>query len=351
MSAQICRCVAALLVFLAPSLCWAEGDARNAACMGCHTAMSETQLSFPDGSGVSIGVDPDDWSGSVHASLACTDCHTATAGFPHAKVEAENLRDYQVAQAATCNRCHYAYYTRALDGIHYRMFEGGNKAAPTCVDCHGSHAVRSPRSPRIEVDRRCARCHPDVAEVYERSVHGRALIDEDNQDVPVCTDCHGAHAIADPDAPEFHASEHTICARCHADAERMAPYGLNPQVVTTYLDDFHGASNKLIADGAGTPAKALATCSDCHGVHDIEPFDKSGGRAVVRQRVVSLCERCHEDVPETFADAWLSHYPASFATAPLVASVTWAYRVLIPVIMLGLVLHILLHLWRIRVHR
>ena len=52
-----------------------------------------------------------------------------------------------------------------------------------------------------------------------------------------------------------------------------------------------------------------------------------------------------------FADAWVSHWEPSLQNAPLVWAVKAVYAVMIPGIMLGLVLHILLHLWRLRTHR
>jgi predicted CXXCH cytochrome family protein len=130
----------------------------------------------------------------------------------------------------------------------------------------------------------------------------------------------------------------------------MEPYDLNTEVVSTYLTDFHGQSNAMYAMGAGEPGKPMATCTDCHGIHDIPSF-KTTDKSVVRERVVKVCQSCHQDVPEGFADAWLSHYPPTLESAPLVWAVTWFYRIIIPLILAGLVLHILLDLWRVRMSR
>jgi hypothetical protein len=324
----------------------------SAFCLDCHAVMEGETLEFGDGTSIDLGVDEEAWNQSVHAhELDCNDCHRQIYDFPHPELPVDNARAYQLALAETCNRCHYAYYTRVLDSTHYAQIEAGNLNAPTCVDCHGAHAITNPHRPRIDVDRRCARCHGEISAIYEGSVHGRALVEGGNEDVPVCTDCHGAHSIQDPTQPGFHAAEHDICARCHADEERMERYGLSANVLDTYLDDFHGVSNQLYAAGAGSPGQAMASCTDCHGVHDIQRFDRSGSREEIRARVADLCRKCHQDVPEEFADAWLSHYEPTLSSAPLVWAVTWSYRILIPLIMLGLVLHILLDLWRMRTHR
>lgn len=320
-------------------------------CMDCHGDAEEDRLELPDGSKVPVQILKKVWDASVHAGeIGCTDCHNGISEYPHPDVEAKDLRGFQIAQAETCKRCHYAHFTRVADSIHYKQFEEGNRNAPTCVDCHGAHDIAVPGEPRMAVDGRCARCHADVSDAYRRSVHGQALIDSNSPDVPVCTDCHGSHQIEDPRKPEFRAASYQICAKCHSDADRMERYGLNPEVVSTYLDDFHGASNALYADGLGRPDKPMATCTSCHGIHDI-PSLRDADASVVRARVLKTCRECHEKVPDGFQDAWLSHYPPTLSKAPLVWLVTWFYRIVIPLIMLGLVLHILMHLWRFRFRR
>jgi hypothetical protein len=320
-------------------------------CEGCHARDRSARFKLPDGTERSAWVDLRQISHSVHGTeLACVDCHRSYTGYPHAAVRAAGAREYRREQVSACSRCHYAHFTRVLDGIHYQKLEQGNLDAPTCVDCHGSHAIAKPGEPRIGISQKCASCHQKVAEVYERSVHGAALARGD-KNVPTCTDCHGAHDIVDPRTRDFHAGSYLVCARCHGDAERMRPYQLSSDVLTTYLDDFHGSSNVLYTSIGYAPARPVASCSDCHGIHDIASFDRSGGDGAVRGRVITMCRNCHRDAPEAFASAWLSHSAPTFARTPLVWAVTWTYRVLIPFILLGLVMHILLDLWRIRPRR
>ena len=98
------------------------------------------------------------------------------------------------------------------------------------------------------------------------------------------------------------------------------------------------------------PVRVAALCIDCHGVHDIA---KANGQAAVAMQanLVQTCRRCHPGASENFSAAWLSHYEPSFSKAPLVYSVKIAYMVLIPFMIGGLVLQILLHLWRVVVNR
>ena len=169
----------------------------NEDCFMCHEYMEGEELAFPDGSSVPLLVDRAAWEASVHGGeLNCTDCHRDIIDYPHPERFYPDARAYELALAETCNRCHYAYYTRVLDSIHFEQLESGVREAPTCTDCHGAHDIVDPSRPRIAISRRCAQCHEAVATVYEQSVHGLGLITEDNQDVPVCTDCHGHHRLA-----------------------------------------------------------------------------------------------------------------------------------------------------------
>ncbi|MGK5086107.1 cytochrome c3 family protein [Bdellovibrionota bacterium FG-2] len=316
---------------------------------------------FSDQSTRSVYVDREHIKKSVHAAqLECTDCHRDITASTHPTGAAKNAkfaqykdaRDFSIQLSNTCQRCHYAYYTRMLDSIHFEIMKAGERSAPICTDCHGSHDVRKPGNPRKEINTRCRQCHTEVAKAYEKSVHGE-LLATGSDDAPVCTDCHGAHAISDPTKPGFKAASYKLCAKCHGDEKKMQPHGLNPAVLSSYLDDFHGASNRLYTKTVQAPKSAIATCVDCHGTHDIQRFRANAGGASLnkeqmRERVVKTCRKCHDKVPAAFADAWLSHYPATLKSAPQVWAVKWLYRIMIPLIMLGLVSHSLLHLWRIK---
>jgi len=320
-------------------------------CFKCHSQPGK-KLRFQDGTAKSIYIDKAEWMGSIHGNiLVCVDCHkgmTPNHALVPKKTRFKNAREYTFERSNTCQHCHYAYYTRFLDSIHYKLQSAGNREAPVCVDCHGSHAMTDPQLPRVEISRKCGRCHTDVYRKYQASVHGQAL-ESDNQDVPVCTDCHAAHAIANPTSGRFHVTSYNLCAKCHSDQKRMKRYNLNPDVLSTYLDDFHGASNRAYAASTGAPQKAIATCTDCHGIHDIKPFmgaTASHSRADVRERLVGTCRKCHAEATVSFADAWLSHYPPTLKTAPLVWLVKWFFKIANPTLIALFVLNILLNLWR-----
>ena len=244
-----------------------------------------------------------------------------------------------------CRRCHFANYTRTLDSIHFELLSLGDLRTPVCVDCHGSHAVLPPEKPRANISRTCSRCHAAVYEDYISSVHGQALVEENNLDVPVCTDCHGAHVIRDPRTTAFHLATPELCARCHSDPQLMGRYGLSTRVTQTYLREFHGATVSLRSQAKAEAPFLEAVCTDCHGVHDITRTDDPSS-PVMRANLLNTCRQCHPGATENFPAAWLSHYEPSLEKAPLVYMVRLFYLIFIPFVLLGLSLHVLLDLWK-----
>lgn len=318
-------------------------------CLACH-GEEELALDLPSGERLALHVDLAPMIGSVHEALRCADCHAGMTEVPHPAIEARNARELTVGLQATCRRCHFATYTKTLDSVHAAVMAQGNLAAPVCTDCHGAHDIRRPGQPRSRISQTCARCHAGVSAAYAESVHGRALIEEANVDVPACTDCHRSHDIADPRRPAALLQTPELCGSCHADERRMQKYGLSTKVLQTYLADFHGVTASLQRVGRGDPPRLAALCIDCHGVHDIRPVDASGS-PLMRQNLLMVCRRCHPSATEKFPDAWLSHYEPSWDRAPLVYGAKLFYAVFIPFVVGGLGLQILLHIWRMVVNR
>ena len=324
----------------------ANGDDPNATCEGCHAALWGEFFELANGDTLPAWVSPETTGGSVHgAELECADCHREMNGYPHdAPVEAD-ARAYRIAMSDTCAHCHYKHARWVEDGIHFAYIAGGDPEAPTCVDCHGAHDIAPAHLPRIAVSDRCGRCHEEAAAKWADSAHGIAVAKGD-LDAPVCADCHGAHAIANPDDAAYHVASYAVCARCHGDEKMMERHGLDANTVSSYLRDFHGMSNHLYRALGDTPSQPVATCGDCHGVHAITGFDRSEDPAAVDARIADLCRSCHTGANDGFVTAWSTHTPPSESHRPLVWIVTWVYRLLIPLMLIGLIAHIVLDLWR-----
>lgn len=314
-------------------------------CLACHGTPGLTKA-LPSGEVLQLYVDGQAFETSVHGGrLFCSDCHRQYETFPHPPRQVSTRREYTLTLYEVCRRCHFANYTRTLDSIHYQLLSLGDQRTPVCIDCHGSHEVMPPEKPRANISRTCSRCHPAIYEEYISSVHGRALVGENNLDVPVCTDCHGAHIIRDPRTAAFHLATPELCTKCHSDPVLMGRYGLSTRVTQTYLRDFHGATISL-RSGAKEGAPFLeAVCTDCHGVHDITRTDDPSS-PVMRANLLNTCRKCHPGATENFPAAWLSHYEPGLDKAPLVYIVRLFYLVFIPFVLLGLSLHVLLDLWK-----
>jgi predicted CXXCH cytochrome family protein len=317
-------------------------------CLSCH-ADKALSVTLPSGEVRSLYVDREAFRSSVHGStLGCTDCHQDVTEVPHASRPFRSLREFTVAYYEQCKRCHFANYTKTLDSVHYQSLARGDRTAPLCVDCHGSHNVTRPNRPRTHVSATCAGCHQGVSSVFAKSVHGRAA--NRNGDVPVCTDCHRSHDVAGPKAANWLRTTPELCGNCHSNKTLMDKYGLSTAVTKTYVSDFHGMTASLQRSSNAQDMSVTALCTDCHGVHDIMKIDEPGSR-VLRANLVKTCARCHPGANENFPAAWLSHYEPSWKKAPLVYGVQVFYAILIPFMMVGLVLQVLLHLWRVVVNR
>ncbi len=320
-------------------------------CISCHGY--KLSMVFKNAETLLLTVDISLLNASVHNKLSCSDCHYGFSSEEHPRRNFRTKRDYAIASSDSCRRCHFDKYTKTLESVHYTVLSQGNLKAPVCTDCHGSHSISYVSKERTFSARKCQKCHPEIYEIYAKSVHGSALLNEYNQDVPVCIDCHKVHDIRSPLTLEYHEKIPEMCGNCHANKAIVGKYGLSTDVVKTYLSDFHGVTlgfYKKQKEALYKPARPIAVCTDCHGIHNISSTIGPDA-TIVKANLVKRCQKCHEDATENFPDAWLSHYEPSLRKAPLVFIINLIYKILIPVMMIGLGLQILLHVWRYAVNR
>lgn len=311
----------------------------NQYCLACHDQPGRT-LTLDNGEELSLTVDRTHFGGSVHGAdnpwqpLNCTDCHE-NYRFPHeAPANTGSLREYTVANSLLCHRCHEQNAEKAVDDVHGALVAGGNLDGAVCTDCHGAHDTPPPNQPRQRISETCAQCHQEIHDEYVDSVHGEALAQNSNPDVPTCIDCHGVHNIQDPTTTLYRSRSPLICARCHADKELMTKYEISTSVFDTYVSDFHGTSAVLF-DPAADPNAPFneAVCYDCHGVHDIRrPDDPENG---IQANLLETCQKCHPNATENFPAAWTSHYEPSLQNNTGVFLVETFYRIVIPMTLIG----------------
>jgi hypothetical protein len=138
----------------------------------------------------------------------------------------------------------------------------------------------------------------DQLALYRTSVHGQKLAAGDVK-AAQCLSCHGRHpdgsqralahglrAIADTRAPVHPTHVAETCARCHADAAYMQPYGIPTDQYEEYRHSVHRAQ-MMEHDDLGAP-----TCNDCHGNHGAHPPEVAD--------MSFVCGACHVRQAELF---------------------------------------------------
>jgi predicted CXXCH cytochrome family protein len=278
-----------------------------------------------------LTIDRETFNNATHGRLgyACVQCHTNISGFPHEKPTVETRREFTLELYTSCAQCHQDKYDATLDSVHQKALAAGNLEAAVCTDCHGAHDIGPPEQPRSKIPQTCERCHSEIYNRYQESVHGAALIGEGNPDVPSCIDCHGVHNIEGPSTSPFRLFSPQICAECHADEELMGRYDVSTDVFETYVADFHGTTVVLFEEFAPQQETNKPVCIDCHGVHDMRQVDDPESR-VIKENLLGTCQRCHPDASANFPTAWLSHYRPSLEHSPLVFYVNLFYSIFIP---------------------
>jgi cytochrome b subunit of formate dehydrogenase len=145
----------------------------------------------------------------------------------------------------------------------------------TCLGCHGSPGYAWPGAD--------GEMHSLFvpADQFANSVHGDAGLR--------CIDCHTTitalphktvpGTLADQDRARFAINKN--CVNCHAKAEQG------------YLETYHGQVATL---GYAN----VATCSDCHGTHNILPA-RNAASTVAPGNLLKTCQNCHADATTGFA--------------------------------------------------
>lgn len=352
---HLTACLAVLFRLAGPSASAAsipvnlESSRDNGVCLGCHDD-PKLEKTMADGRTISLYVDGAEFAKTVHSQRACTDCHNDIKRIPHGLDHIEKVN---------CGRCHYVEKIQGIkmpkkpaeyrESIHKRALASGNTSAPTCQDCHGRHDIRKPSDPKsrvnkAEVPKMCGRCHIDIYSDYRESIHGQALL-HGNPDVPVCTTCHGEHAIQSPKDPTSSVYATTIpetCSKCHDSQLIEKKYGIPKERYTTYRESYHGVANKF-----GNPA--VANCASCHSAHNIRPSSDPKS-SVSKANLPKTCSKCHTGANENFARGKI-HVIISHREQSVLYYVSTAFKWLTICTMVALIGHILLDLYAKRRQR
>ena len=174
---------------------------------------------LPGAEGARLYVPQSTLAGSVHSALSCTSCHV-----PLSSQLADHGSMELAAAEKACGRCHPGEATNLAKSVHAPgSAKAGSRSLPTCVTCHGAHAVLEVRSSefRLASDRTCSKCHSERGtDFFERNYHGQeAALGRPN--VATCADCHGSHLVLAPSDRRSTVNQANLpatCDKCHAAA-------------------------------------------------------------------------------------------------------------------------------------
>ncbi len=293
--AFILRLCAPLLLLGLSALPAAETEPQtSASCLECHadphlapkTAAHAKTLLF---------VDERKLAASAHSGYDCMDCHEGLDGqaLPH--------REKPVP--VDCFSCHDD--TGRKHKFHRQLQlnpppEGRDTA---CAACHGGHEIAKIKSPDFpfapaRLTESCGQCHQTAHDHFLASAHGRSLARGDPA-APNCLTCHNDPAIVQgaslPSVPQKLA-QIQLCESCHVQTPAVARQALRgAKFVASFDQSVHGAA--LQAGKA-----EAATCVDCHGAHEMNRAFAPGAR-MNKQRQPETCAKCHEQEAGEFADS------------------------------------------------
>lgn len=343
--------LASLLFIAAPAQAGKDSQETEKYCLSCH-GNPELSTTLPSGETLSLYISSDELTQSIHSPLGieCEACHTDIKTYPHPELKYASSRELSRAYYLACQKCHSDNYEKTLDSMHAQIAAAGNLDAPVCTDCHGAHNVRPPDQPRAHISETCGQCHTEIVAQYKQSVHGAALLEEDNPDVPVCTDCHGVHNIHDPRTAQFRVQTPEMCAGCHANAELMSQYNLPANVYDIYKLSWHGVDVSVYKARWPTIWHDSAVCTDCHGVHDIRKTSDPASK-VNPANLLATCQKCHPNAGSSWTGAWTGHNEVSLERTPLVFYTRAFYTSFTPFVLWLSLIYVVLQIVRASVDR
>ena len=226
---------------------------------------------------------------SMHATLACADCHD---GFDQTLVAAGRSPG-----AVDCSSCHEKLEKAHAFHPDFAVQPFKATKQTDCASCHGSHAIAASKKAfaGATLVTACGSCHTEAARHFEQSAHGVALT-AGRTEAPDCLTCHrdGRRGAGGRVAEKLAQSQ--LCLSCHLSNPRVvekSPLGL--RFIEGYGQSVHGA--------ALTRGKAeAANCVDCHGSHEMNRALVADSR-VNKLHIAETCAGCHRRAAREFGES------------------------------------------------
>jgi hypothetical protein len=229
-------------------------------CLSCH-GKSDVVKTTGDGTQISLRVLASDINNSAHRFIDCTACHSTNPHDP-------NMNISKLGSAEKCGTCHQYEYKQHLSSIHGQQLAQGNADVATCVDCHSTKS-----------------------------------------------DPHSVMRVLDSNASTYKKNIADTCAKCHNNQDLMNSYGIVDKVYESYMRSYHG---KVIEMSSSELSQLnTATCTNCHGAHNIRAINDPTSPVVGMDNLVQTCVQCHPNAGTEFVKGFLGHKEASATTIPV----------------------------------
>lgn len=193
--------------------------------------------------------------------------------------------------------------------VHGKKLSAGDRKVADCTSCHTSHAILPATDTRssvhpLKVPGTCGQCHgnaeymagygipTDQFEKFKGSVHGRALLDNEDTGAPACNDCHGNHGATPPGITSIG----EVCGHCHVN--NMQYFTQSPMGRAFAEEGFHG-------------------CEECHGYHDVAKTSDQ----MVGTHEGAVCADCHSPGDKGYETAGRIHSSITTLAASYLAAV------------------------------
>ncbi len=283
---------------------------------------------------------------SVHgpAGVGCTLCHQDLP-FPHTAADVPPVN---------CGFCHSVESRLHGQSLHGQAASRGDPLAPSCVDCHGGHNVKSSRDPTsptttINIPLLCGECHREGAPVartrnipqdrilqnYSMSIHGDGLFRAGLSVTAVCTSCHTSHNILPHTDPRSSISRERVaatCTQCHARIEDVHVQVIEgrlweeePHMIPACVDCHAPHEQRRVFYDTGA---ANDDCLACHSDPTLVGYSRVAGDTVslyvdpqayeASMHSETACAQCHVDVTPAISRA------CETASAPVECSICHA---------------------------
>lgn len=258
----------------------------NDDCMDCHDDPEITK-EINDSTEVTMYVNPDIFTSSVHGDMDCIECHTDLEDF-----EDEHEENLQIVNCADCHEDEQEEYIKS---VHWLARDETDVETATCKNCHGYHDVlpsdeENSHTYKLNIEKSCGNCHEKLEVMqhlglrgespiskYHGSVHDKILHEDPDGNAPTCISCHDYHKILRKTNPQCIFNKRNIpqtCGNCHE------------QIWGEYKQSIHWQA--IERGHVESPA-----CNNCHGEHSIHSPQEEDAVTNRLNQSSQICNNCH----------------------------------------------------------